>query len=115
MFRLYFIQKCFDHYKRKGTFSELAEKTYYSSSNITKLKNGGTKKVTKKGKAIALAVAMGLSDYERFVFINCTDNEYPADKMDFLIERLISEGKRDITELREALYNINEAYDLYGY
>lgn len=114
-FKLYFIQKCFEKYKRKHSFSELAKKSYYSSSDITKLKNGDTKKVNKKAKAIALAVTMELSDYDRFVFINCTGNDYPKDGMDFWVEKLISEGKRDIEELREALYKINEEYDLYEY
>lgn len=112
-FKLDFIQKCFEKYKRKDTFSALAEKAHYSSSDISKLKNGGKRKVNKK-KAIELAVAMELNDYERFAFINCTNNKYPIDEMDLLIEELILEGKRDIEELREALYNINEAYDLYG-
>ena len=114
-FKLYFIQKCFENYKRKHSFSELAKKSYYSSSDITKLKNGDTKKVNKKAKAIALAVTMELSDYDRFVFINCTGNDYPKDGMDFWVEKLISEGKRDIEELRAALYKINEEYDLYEY
>lgn len=114
-FKLYFIQKCFENYKRKHSFSELSRKAYYSSSDITKLKNGDTKKVNKKEKAIALAVAMELSDYDRFVFINCTGNDYPKDGMDFWVEKLISEGKRDIEELRAALYKINEEYDLYEY
>ena len=34
-FKLNFIQKCFENYKRKYTFSTLAEKTHYSSSDIT--------------------------------------------------------------------------------
>lgn len=115
-FKLNFIQSCFEEYKhkQKHSFSSLAEKTHYSSSDITKLKKGDKKKINKKEKAIALAVAMELNDYERFAFINCTNNKYPADEMDFLVEKLISEGKRNIAELRETLYNINEEYDLYG-
>lgn len=112
-FRLHFVQRCFNNYKREHSFSELAEKSHYSSSDITKLKNGDKKKVNKKQKAIALAVAMELSDYERFVFINCTGHDYPADRMDFSVERLISEGIIDIEELREALYKIDEGFDLY--
>ena len=57
---------------------------------------------------------MELNAYERFAFINCTKNKYPADETDLLIEKLISEGKSDITELNEALIKINEAYDLFG-
>lgn len=115
-FRLNFIQMCFEKYikGRNGKYSALAEKAHYGNSDITKLKNGGTKKVRNKKTAIALAVAMELSAYERFAFINCTKNKYPADETDLLIERLISEGKRDITELNEALIKINEAYDLFG-
>lgn len=115
-FKLNFIQMCFKKYINKniGNFSDLAEKINYGNSDITKLKSGGKKRLNKKEKAIALAVAMELNDYERFAFINCTNNKYPVDDMDFCVERLISEGKRDFAELNEALININEAYALDG-
>lgn len=114
-FKLDFIQKRLERYVKqgKGTYGKLAQKSHCNSSDISKLKNGDTKKMRKKEKAIALAVALELSDYERFVFINCTNNKYPVDKMDFLVEKLIAEGKRDLEELRNALYEKNESYDLY--
>lgn len=115
-FRLNFIQMCFKEYieVHNGKFSTLAEKAHYGNSDITKLKNGDTKKVRNKKTAIALAVAMELNDYKRFAFINCTNNKYPVDEPDFLVEKLIFEGTRDLTELNEALIKINEAYDLWA-
>ncbi len=110
-FKVNFIQKCFKNYHEiHGCYSSLVKITSYTP--LYKFKDDPLI-CPHKHRVIAIAVAMGLSDYERFAFIHCAGYEnYPEDERDFLVEELIFEGKRDFKELNEALIDKDPSYAL---
>ncbi len=110
-FKINFITKCFENYKnRGGKFSDLIKITGFTT--LYKFKKDPSMH-PHKHRVIAAAVGMGLSDYERFAFIHCAGYEnYPEDERDFLVEKLISEGKSDFKELNEALIEADPSYAL---
>ncbi len=110
-FKSDFITKCFDNYKnRGGKFSDIIALTGFTT--LYKFKKDPSK-CPHEHRLIAAAVVMGLNDYERFVFVRCGGYEnYPEEERDFLVEKLISEGKRDFKELNEALIEADPSYAL---
>ncbi len=110
-FRTNFIEKCFENYKKRGgKYSHLIKITNYST--LYKFKDDPSMR-PHKHRVIAVAVGMGLNDYERFVFIRCAGyKNYPEDERDFLVEKLISEGKSDFKELNDALIEADPSYAL---
>lgn len=110
-FKENFISNCFQRYKKnKGKYSPLVKITDYKPL-YKFIKNPLMR--PHKHRVIALAVAMELGDYERFVFIRCAGyDNYPEDERDYMVEKLIFEGKRDFTELNNALISENELYAL---
>lgn len=110
-FKENFIKNCFERYKKtKGKYSTLVKLTDYKT--LYKFVKNPLMH-PHKHRVIALAVAMELGDYERFVFIHCAGyDNYPEDERDYLVEKLISEGKRGFTELNDALIADNASYAL---
>lgn len=110
-FRASFIKICFDNYIKQNRYlSRLVKLISYSLAY--KFRDDPSMH-PHKHRVIAVAVGMGLSDYERFAFIRCAGyEEYPEDERDFLVEKLISEGKRDFHELNDALIDKDPSYAL---
>ena len=61
----------------------------------------------RKHRVIAMAVAMGLSDEERYNFIRCVGYKYPDDDRDRIVEKLMRSGIRNFDSLNDELYRIN--------
>ncbi len=71
----------------------------------TKFKNGQLLKPALH-RVIAIAVALGLDDMDRYTLIHCAGyDDYPSDKFDFDVEEAIAAGARDFDALNDALYD----------
>lgn len=76
---------------------------YQSGSSLRRLINGDVRKPN-KSIAIALAIAMNLSDEERYSFIRCAGHNYPENEQDRYIEHLIFDlGLRDFKAINKKL------------
>lgn len=93
--------------------SELAKAINCGRDFISRFRSGKNNKTTSKDRAIALAIAMGITDgYERYEFINCASKQhkYPENERDRLIEELIEKGLNDPQQINDELSRINPDY-----
>ena len=93
---------------------EMARRIKYDKGGLNKYKNGHIQKPARH-RVIALAIAMELSDEERYRFINCAGHFYPKDKRDFLIEEMMQAGIRDFESINKALGEIDNGFLLNTY
>lgn len=109
-----FNKKKFKEYLSKyiPNAEELANIIDYDKSSISRLMSGKTSKPKKKKNVLAMAIAMGLSDEDRYCFVNCVGYKYPEDKRDELIEELMISGNRDFRSINEILINHNAEWSL---
>lgn len=92
-----FIRDCFNDVK----ISHLKPIIDYDP---TKFKNGQLLKPALH-RVIAIAVALGLDDMDRYTLIHCAGyTDYPSSKFDFDVEDAIAAGARDFDALNEALF-----------
>ena len=103
------IQKYLSEYIPNA--EKLANIINYDKSCISKLKKGRISK-PRKENVLAMAIAMGLSDEDRYCFVNCVGYKYPEDKRDELIEELMISGNRDFSSINEILINHNAEWSL---
>lgn len=93
------------------TEEQLEEIINYSKSSINRFKNGNIAKPD-KNHVIAMAIALGLSDEERYNFINCARCKYPVDERDRIIETMMRSGTRDFKSVNDELIRINPDFAL---
>lgn len=87
----------------------LSEEIGYDKGLISKFRNGKLKK-PRKNRVLSMAIAMGLSDYDRYVLIRCAGYEYPIDARDRLIEKMLRSGITRYAEINESLGKVNPDY-----
>lgn len=109
-----FNKKKFKEYLSKyiPNAEKLANIIDYDKSSISRLMSGKTSKPKKKKNVLAMAIAMGISDEDRYCFVNCVGYKYPEDKRDELIEELMISGNRDFHSINEILINHNAEWSL---
>lgn len=91
--------------------SKLEDELDLHSGIISKFKNQDL--TPKKWRLIALAIGMGLDDYERFKFIRCCGEKYPSDELDFQVENILRrEEYKDFATINQKLCDINPEFDL---
>lgn len=93
--------------------SRLAEIMGCDKATVSRIKNGQTKKPQKK-TVIALAIAMDLDTEQRYDFINCSGHAYPSEMMDYMIEQLMRDGYRRVSDINDILYEHNKDWLLTG-
>lgn len=97
------------------TNEKLAETIGYGApSSISNIKNGKTKVIHKR-KAVAMAIALGLTDdYERYEFINSLSDthKYPDDRIDRMVEGMFNRGITDFEEINNELCKMNPDFSL---
>lgn len=113
----FFKRICYDYLNRIDNDSKLADILNINSSVISRFRSAQSKTGSgsvprNRKRIIGMAIAMGLSDYERFEFIRCTGNEYPVEKLDYQVEKIIRSGIASFAKINEELLRINPAYDL---
>lgn len=113
----FFKETCYDYLNRIENDSKLADILNINSGVISRFRSAQSKTGSgsvprNRKRIIGMAIAMGLSDYERFEFIRCTGNEYPAEKLDYQVEKIIRSGIASFAKINEELCRINPAYDL---
>ena len=108
-----FNRKKFEEYLYKyiPNAEQLANTIGYNKSSISRLMSKQTSKPKKKN-VLAMAIAMELSDEDRYCFVNCAGYKYPEDKRDELIEELMISGNRDFHSINEILINHNAEWSL---
>jgi O-acetyl-ADP-ribose deacetylase (regulator of RNase III) len=111
--RIEFNDKRVQNYliKNISNAEALAELIDYDKSNISRFVSRKIKKPN-KSRVIAIALAMELSDEERYDFIRCTGHTYPDEERDYIIEEIIRSGKRDFTSINNTLCEINPEFSL---
>lgn len=112
----FFRKTSYEYLNRIDNDSKMAELLGFGSDVIHRFKSkqsgSGKGSVPKKWRVIALAVGLGLDDYERFEFIRCAGYEYPAEDLDFQVEKILRSGPMGFVMLNEKLCKINPEYDL---
>lgn len=89
-------------YKYIHNAEQLANIIDYDKSSISRLMCGKISRPKKK-RVLAMAIAMELSDEDRYCFINYSGYKYPEDKRDEFIEELMLSGNRDFHCINEIL------------
>lgn len=79
--------------------SQIARLIGCSSSTVNRIRNKRHQRAPHKSTVIMLAIALGLSKEERLEFVNCVYPPYPFDERDRLIEQLLEQGYKQITDL----------------
>lgn len=111
-------KKCAEYLMRigNGNDSKLARLLGFNPCVITRFNNAisgqGDGNIPKKKRVIALAIGMGLSDYERFEFIRCSGNDYPYEELDNQVETVIRSGITNFKLINKKLCEINPDYNL---
>ncbi len=112
----FFRKTSYEYLNRIDNDSKMAELLGFGSDVIHRFKSkqsgSGKGSVPKKWRVIALAIGLGLDDYERFEFIRCAGYEYPAEDLDFQVEKILRSGPMGFVMLNEKLCKINPEYDL---
>lgn len=108
-----FCRKKFREYLHKyiPNSEQLANIIDYDKSSISRLMSGKVSKPQKK-RVLAMAIAMELSDEERYIFVNCAGYKYPEDKRDELIEELMLSGNRNFHSINNILIEQNALWSL---
>lgn len=108
--------KCAEYLRRIDKDSRLAKSLGLKPYVITRFNNAingkGKGNIPKKKRVIALAIGMGLSDYERFEFIRCSGNDYPYEELDNQVETVIRSGIKTFKLINKKLCEINPDYNL---
>ena len=89
----------------------LANTIDYDKGALCRFRNGQIT-TPRKHRVIAIAVAMELSDEERYNFIRCVGYKYPDDDRDRIVEKLMRSGVRDFKSVNEELCKINPEFAL---
>ncbi|MDY3792871.1 MAG: macro domain-containing protein [Oscillospiraceae bacterium] len=93
--------------------AKLAELICCDKATVSRIKNGQTLNPHKKA-VIALAIAMRLNTEQRYDFINCSGHAYPSEKMDYMIEQLMCDGYKRLSDINDVLYDIDKKWILIG-
>lgn len=109
--------KCAEYLNRINEPTKLADLLGFHSSVITNFKKavsaqGGGNIPREKRRVIAIAIYMGLSDYERFEFVRCSGFNYPGEEIDNHVETIIRSGTKAFRYVNKELCKINPDYDL---
>lgn len=107
------VEAIIKKYRDKKTFAvnSIAETINYDKGLLSKFIKG-TVISPHKHRLIAIAVAAGFDDEERFRFINCAGRPYPTEERDMIVEYLLRSGTSDFKSLNERLSEINPEYAL---
>lgn len=112
----YCREKVYEYLGKIDGDSRMAELINYTASGISRFRTGHSKNgngyCPHRHRVIALAVGMGLSDYERFEFIRCSGYEYPISNLDYQVEKIIRSGIKGFNKINEELCGINPDYAL---
>lgn len=112
----YYRKRVYEHLNKINGDSRMAELINYTASGISRFRAGRRKNgngyCPHKHRVIALAVGIGLDDYERFELIRCSGYEYPVDNLDYQVEKIIRSGIKSFRGVNEELCGINPDYDL---
>lgn len=110
------VKKCREYLQGIDKPSRLAKELGLGPEVITRfknkldnLKNGH---IPHKKRVIALAIGMGLSDYQRFEFIRCSGYDYPSEKLDIQVEAIIRSGVKKFELINKMLCDNNPDNDL---
>ncbi len=110
------VKKCREYLQGIDKPSKLAKDLGFGPEVITRfknkldnLKNGH---IPHKKRVIALAIGMGLSDYQRFEFIRCSGYDYPSEKLDIQVEEIIRSGVKKFELINKMLCDNNPDNDL---
>lgn len=83
------------------------------SKFISAVNRNGTGNIPRdKRRVIAIAIGMGLEDYDRFKFIRCIYDAYPGDPLDYQVETIILSGIKGFNYINKELCKIDPAFDL---
>lgn len=110
------IQKCREYLRGIDRPSKLAKDLGFGPEVITRFKNKLDNlkhgHIPHKKRVIALAIGMGLSDYQRYEFIRCSGYDYPSEKLDILVEAIIQSGVKKFEIINEMLCEKSPDNDL---
>lgn len=93
------LEKFKTYINRIDNASKIAKLMGCSTSTVTRIRNHEYKGVPQKSTILQLAIALGLTKAERYEFVNCVHPPYPFDERDEVLEQLLAQGYKKLTDI----------------